>query len=83
MAEPTVTVDVATAAHVGTVEALADARTDGLVVRLTCYTARHTGTFAPSREIDDLAWITSVDGDRASAVDRLVLAHRRESDLID
>ena len=81
--ELTVTVDVASAAHVGTFEALADARTDGLVVRLTCYTALHTGTFAPSHEIDELAWIASGDGDRVSAVDRLVLAHLRESDLID
>ena len=41
--ELTVAVDPATAAYVGTFEALADARTDGLVVRLTCYTATHTG----------------------------------------
>ena len=81
--ELTVTVDAATAVHVGTFEALADARTDGLLVRLTCYTAVHTGTFTPSREIDELAWIASGDGDRVSAVDRLVLAHLRDSDLID
>ncbi|WP_323096930.1 NUDIX domain-containing protein [Intrasporangium sp. YIM S08009] len=81
--ELTITVDAATAAHVGTFEALADARTDGLLVRLTCYTAAHTGTLAPSREIDELAWITSADGDRVSAVDRLVLIHLRQADLLD
>lgn len=81
--ELTVTVDPGSAEHVGTFEALADARTDGLLVRLTCYTAAHTGTFAASREIDELAWITSVDGDRVSAVDRLVLTHLRDADLLD
>jgi 8-oxo-dGTP pyrophosphatase MutT (NUDIX family) len=81
--ELTISVDPDTAEHVGTFEAPADARTDGLLVRLTCYTASHTGTFAPSREIDELAWITSADGDRVSAVDRLVLAHLRRADLLD
>ncbi len=81
--ELTVTVDPGSAEHVGTFEALADARTDGLLVRLTCYTAAHTGTFAASREIDELAWITSVDGDRVSAGDRLVLTHLRDADLLD
>ncbi len=81
--ELTVTVDADSAEHVGTFEAAADARTDGLLVRLTCYTAAHTGTFAPSREIDELAWITSADGDRVSAVDRLVLAYLRDAGLLD
>jgi 8-oxo-dGTP pyrophosphatase MutT (NUDIX family) len=81
--ELTVAVDPGTAAYVGTFEALADARTDGLVVRLTCYTAAFTGTFAPSREIDEIDWATSADGDRVSAVDRLVIAHLRDGDLID
>jgi 8-oxo-dGTP pyrophosphatase MutT (NUDIX family) len=81
--ELTVTVDPGTAAHVGTFEALADARTDGLVVRLTCYTASHQGTFTPSREIAELAWVTAADGDRVSAVDRLVLVHLRDAGLID
>jgi 8-oxo-dGTP pyrophosphatase MutT (NUDIX family) len=81
--ELTVVVDPGTAAYVGTFEALADARTDGLVVRLTCYTASHAGPFAASREIDEITWITSADGDRVSAVDRLVLAHLHDTDLID
>lgn len=81
--ELTVAIDPATAAHVGTFEALADARTDGLVVRLTCYTATHTGELVPSREIDEIAWLTAGDGDRVSAVDRLVLVHLRDAGLLD
>jgi 8-oxo-dGTP pyrophosphatase MutT (NUDIX family) len=81
--ELAVTVDPATAAYIGTFEALADARTDGLVVRMTCYTAHHEGTLTPSCEIDELAWLTTADGDRVSAVDRLVLAHLRAAGLLD
>jgi 8-oxo-dGTP pyrophosphatase MutT (NUDIX family) len=80
--ELTVTLDPDTAAYVGTFEALADGRSDGLVVRLTCYTARHVGTFSPSREIDELAWMTASDGDRVSAVDRLVLDHLHAAGLL-
>ncbi len=43
----------------------------------------HTGTFVPSREIEEIAWLTAGDGDRVSAVDRLVLAHLHEADLLD
>ena len=43
----------------------------------------HTGTFVPSREIEEIAWLTAGDGDRVSAVDRLVLAHLRDADLLD
>jgi 8-oxo-dGTP pyrophosphatase MutT (NUDIX family) len=81
--ELAVTVDPDTAAHVGTFEALADARADELVVRLTCYTASHTGELVASSEIAELAWLTSGDGDRVSAVDRLVLAHLHGAGLLD
>ena len=36
-----------------------------------------------SREIEEIAWLTAGDGDRVSAVDRLVLAHLHEADLLD
>ncbi|GAA2476647.1 NUDIX domain-containing protein [Terrabacter carboxydivorans] len=81
--ELAVTVEPSTALHVGTFEAPADARADGLLVRLTCYTAVHTGRLVPSREIEEIAWVTAGDGDRVSAVDRLVLAHLHEADLLD
>jgi 8-oxo-dGTP pyrophosphatase MutT (NUDIX family) len=80
--ELTVTVDPGTAAYVGTFEALADARSDGLVVRLTCYTATHSGSLAPSHEIDEIAWLSAGDGHRVSAVDRLVLTHLRDAGLL-
>lgn len=80
--ELTVTIDPATAAHVGTFEALADARDDGLVVRLSCYTASHRGEITVSNEIAEVAFFTSADADRVSAVDRLVMSHLRALDLI-
>jgi len=81
--ELSVTVEPSTAVHIGTFEAPADARADGRVVRLTCYTADHRGEPAPSREIAEIAWLTSDDGGRVSAANRLVLEHLHEAGLID
>jgi 8-oxo-dGTP pyrophosphatase MutT (NUDIX family) len=78
-----VRIDPASAVHRVTVEAPADARPDSRPVRLTCYTADHAGDVAPSREIEEIAWLGWADADRVSAANRLVLAHLHEADLID
>lgn len=81
--ELVVTIDPATVAPVGTFEALADARNDGRSVRLACYTADAEGELAPSREIEELAWLGSADLDRVSAANRLVLEHLHAAGLVD
>ncbi|MBP2471294.1 8-oxo-dGTP pyrophosphatase MutT (NUDIX family) [Crossiella equi] len=68
-----VTVDPATARPAGTWQAQAHGKPDGVVVRLTCYTADYTGTPVASSEIAELAWLTHADRDRASATAQLVL----------
>ncbi|MGW0252193.1 NUDIX hydrolase [Nocardia goodfellowii] len=57
-----------TVAHVGTYEA-AD---DGLLVRMSCYTADYHGTLAASSEIDALAWFTYADRELVPPVDQLL-----------
>ncbi|MBO2462423.1 NUDIX hydrolase [Actinomadura violacea] len=68
------TVDVLpeTAAHLGTWEAQAHGHAGGVTVRMTCYTAEHTGTPAPSSEIEEVAWLGYADRDRVSPVDQLI-----------
>lgn len=81
--ELTVTIEPGTAASVGVFEAPADGREDGLRVRMTCYTATHTGDIAPANEIAEVDWLTLADGHRVSAVDRLVMEHLRELAKLD
>jgi ADP-ribose pyrophosphatase YjhB (NUDIX family) len=50
--ELSVQIDPATAVHVGTFEAQAHGQPDGVLIRMTCYTARYYGTLAPANEID-------------------------------
>ncbi|MGI5329015.1 NUDIX hydrolase [Actinomadura nitritigenes] len=68
------TVDVLpeTAAHLGTWEARAHGHAGGVTVRMTCYTADHTGTPAPSGEIEEIAWLGYADRGRVSPVDQLI-----------
>ncbi|WP_433251236.1 NUDIX hydrolase [Actinomadura nitritigenes] len=61
-----------TAAHLGTWEAQAHGHAGGVTVRMTCYTADHTGTPAPSSEIEEIAWLGYEDRGRVSPVDQLI-----------
>lgn len=55
-----VTIDINTATHVGTYQARRDGRDDYLV--FVTYTAQHHGTVEPKAEVEELAWVTSVEG---------------------
>ena len=81
--ELAVAIEPGTALHVGTFEAPADTRPDGRPVRLTCYTADHHGELVPSSEIEEIAWLSTADGNRVSAANRLVLFHLHEAGLLD
>ncbi|MEQ4719849.1 hypothetical protein [Nonomuraea sp. B19D2] len=39
---------------------------------MACYTADHHGTPTPSKEIEEIAWLTYADRHRVSAVDQIV-----------
>lgn len=59
--------------YVGTFEAQADGKSEGVVVKMTCYAAEFTGELRPDSEIAELVWLTSQDGDRVSRVSQIIL----------
>ncbi|WP_211260433.1 NUDIX hydrolase [Amycolatopsis jejuensis] len=71
--ELSVRLDPETARPAGVWEAQAHGRADGVVVRMTCYTADYAGELAPSSEIAAISWLTHADRDRVSATVRLIL----------
>ncbi|MDT8911368.1 NUDIX domain-containing protein [Amycolatopsis sp. PS_44_ISF1] len=81
--ELTVALVPASIAPAGAWEAQADGRADGTVVRMTCYTAEHTGTLAPNSEIAELAWLGYADRPRVSAVCRLIFDDLRSQGRLD
>jgi len=68
-----------TARHFGTFEAQAHGHADGVVVRMTCYTADYQGMPKPSSEIEELIWLTYADRDRVSPVDQIIFDHLHET----
>ncbi|RLU87634.1 DNA mismatch repair protein MutT [Streptomyces griseocarneus] len=70
-----VTLAPGTLTHAVTVEAAADGKAAGTVVRMVCFTGEGTGEAAPHSEIAELAWLPVTDRDRVSAATALVLDH--------
>ncbi|MER5997367.1 NUDIX domain-containing protein [Nonomuraea sp. NPDC051941] len=70
--ELSVAIVPSTAVHLGTYQAQADSHADGVIVKMTCYTADHEGTPTPSSEIEEVVWLTYADRDRVAPVDQII-----------
>ncbi|NOV02166.1 NUDIX hydrolase [Paenibacillus planticolens] len=80
--ELSVRVKPETVKHFGNFEAQADGKTEGIVVKMACYTADFDGELSPASEIDELAWLSYKDRDRASRVVQLIFDHLHEKNLL-
>lgn len=70
-------------AFVGGFEAQAHGKTEGIIVRMTCYQGPYLGEIRPAAEIEEVVWLRHRDKDRSSPVDRITFDWLRERDLID
>jgi 8-oxo-dGTP pyrophosphatase MutT (NUDIX family) len=70
--ELTVDLDPGSLRYEGTFEAQAHGHPAGVLVRMTCYGARHTGQLQPAAEIEEVVWLRYRDRERVSAVDQLI-----------
>ncbi|MFE4393287.1 MULTISPECIES: NUDIX hydrolase [Streptomycetaceae] len=70
------------AALLGVFEAQAHGHGQGVVVRMTCYTAAYEGVLAPASEIAELVWLTYADRHRTSPVDRIIFDRLRADGLL-
>jgi 8-oxo-dGTP pyrophosphatase MutT (NUDIX family) len=70
--ELSVTVRPESAVHAGVWRAQAHGRADGIMVRMSCYTAEFDGTPAPGREIEEIAWLGYADRDRVPPLGRTI-----------
>ncbi|MDO4484079.1 MAG: NUDIX domain-containing protein [Clostridia bacterium] len=69
--------------YYGTFEAQAHGKAEGVLVRMTCYTAPLPTPPVPSAEIAQLRWLTTADMGIISAVDKLIFADLHEKGLLD
>jgi 8-oxo-dGTP diphosphatase len=69
--------------YLGTFEAQAHGHPEGVIVRMTCYSADYESTLAPSMEIEAMDWFTYADRPRTSTVDHLIFDWLLEQGMID
>ncbi|MFR2534456.1 MAG: NUDIX hydrolase [Clostridia bacterium] len=61
-----------TISYYGIFEAQAHGKKEGIIVKMTCYTADYEGQMKPDSEIQEIRWLTSKDMDKISPVDKLI-----------
>lgn len=73
-----------TLTYIGTFKAQAHGKPEGVIVQMTCFTAKYKGILKPCSEIEEMTWLTSnTDSELLSPVDRIIFAFLKEKDLID
>ena len=69
--------------YYGTFEAQAHGKAEGILVRMTCYTAEWDGEIAPSAEIQEIRWLSYSDIDIVSPVDKLIFEDLKTKNYLE
>ena len=76
--EMDVQIDENTIDYVGTFEAQADGKKEGIIVKMTCYRAKFYGELTPKNEIEEIRWLNYKDIDIVSEVDQKIFKFLKE-----
>ena len=80
--ELTIDIKKDTIKYYGTFEAQAHGKTEGILVKMTCYTAEFTGEIKPNSEIQKIKWLDYTNLDKISPVDKLIFKDLYEKKLL-
>lgn len=69
--------------YYGTFEAQAHGKAEGILVRMTCYTAEWDGEIAPSAEIQEIRWLSYSDINIVSPVDKLIFEDLKSKNYLE
>lgn len=81
--ELTIDIKKDTIEYYGTFEAQAHGKAEGILVRMTCYTAEFEGELQPSSEIQEIKWLDYSDLHKISPVDKLIFRDLYEKGIIE
>lgn len=62
---------------------LADSHPQGTTVKISCYTARFTGTPKPAAEIERIVWVTSKDAGHLTPAGKMIIGDLKKKGIID
>ena len=68
--------------YYATFEAQAHGKAEGILVKMTCYTADFEGELKASSEIEEVGWLQYSDIDKVSPVDKLIFKDLLDKGLI-
>lgn len=71
-----------TAKFYGVFEAQAHGKAEGVIVKMTCYTADYAGELQADSEIAEIVWLTTADIESVSPVDKLIFADLKAKGLL-
>ena len=80
--ELTIDIKEDTIEYYGTFKAQAHGKAEGIIVKMTCYTAEFIGEIKPSSEIQEIRWLNYKDIDIISPVDKLIFKDLHEKGLL-
>lgn len=80
--ELTIDIKEDTIKYYGTFKAQAHGKTEGIIVKMTCYTAEFIGEIKPSSEIQEVRWLNYNDIDIISPVDKLIFKDLYEKGIL-
>ncbi len=69
--------------YIGTFKAQSDGMKDGIIVKMTCYSADFIGTLKPNHEIEEIKWLNYADIDTVSAVDKIIFDFLKDKGDLD
>lgn len=71
-----------TVKYIGTYQAQAHGHAEGVMVKMTCYSADYTGELRANSEIEEIVWLASKDTDKISPVDQLIFADLKRKEIL-
>lgn len=81
--EVSVDIKKETIQYYNTFEAQADGKEDGIMVKMTCYTAEYEGILQASSEIEEINFLDTKDMDKISLAGKLIFEDLKKKDLIN
>lgn len=81
--ELNVTVDIKTLKYFGTFEAQAHGHSEGVIVKMICYSGKYMGELKASSEIEEIKWLKYSDKDKISDVDKLIFDSLKQNNLLE
>ena len=80
--ELTIDIKEDTIKYYGIFKAQAHGKSEGIIVKMTCYTAEFIGEIKPSSEIQEIRWLNYKDIDIISPVDKLIFMDLYEKGIL-